>query len=167
MAAYFEKRAYKKKEFAEMIGLNPRAKNLNRDLKGKLKAMGFSEDDYQILKTEIIILWVPTTPEEKIPYLCRLLGIDTRVNAFNFATFVYCLLEEKDFQRMPWEERAKWLKDCYGIEVTERTLKGWTSKLMKCDTLIKDKTDFSWWTTTNVHGEKVRKELDNDDESIK
>lgn len=166
MAIYVEKRKYNKKEFAALIGVNPQANNLNRDLKRKLSGMGFSEEDYQILRTEIIILWVPQTPEEKIPYLCRLLGIDTQVDAYNFTTFVYCLLEEEDFQCRPWEERAIWLKDCYGIEVSESTLRHWCSKLMKEDTLIKNKDTYTWWSTTTIDGVKIREELADDDLSI-
>lgn len=166
MAIYVEKRKYKKKEFAEMIGVNPQANNLNRDLKRKLEGMGFSEEDYQLLRTEIIILWVPQTAEEKIPYLCRLMGIDTQVDAFAFTTFVYCLLEEEDFQCRPWEEKAVWLKDCYGIEVAESTLRRWCSKLMKEDTLIKDTDTYTWWSTTTIDGTKIREELDDDDLSI-
>ena len=130
--------------------------------------MGFTEgQDFQFPKRgQTAILWVPQLPQEKIPYLCRLLGIDSQVDAFSFATFVYCLLEESDFQCRPWEEKQLWLQECYGIEVHESTLRRWVSKLMKEDTLIKDKDTYTWWSTTSINGQKIREELADDDESI-
>lgn len=168
MAILIEKKTYTNKELAPLIGVNPQSTHIKRDITNQLTSMGFEEgEDFSFPKRGMVtILWVPTTPEEKIPYLCRLLGIDTRVDAFNFATFVYCLLEEEDFQYRPWEEKAIWLKDSYGVEVTDRTLRSWTSKLMKQDTLIKDTDDYTWWTTTTIDGVKIREELDDNDESL-
>lgn len=130
--------------------------------------MGFEEEQDFIFpkRGQTAIMWVPQLPEEKIPYLCRLLGINSQVDAYNFATYVYCLLEEEDFQCRPWEEKTSWLKDCYGIEVSDRTLRSWTNKLMKEDTLVKDKETYTWWSTTSIDGQKIRTELDDDDESI-
>lgn len=168
MAILIEKKTYANKELAPLIGVNPESAKLKRDITNQLTAMGFEDgEDFSFPKRGYItILWIPQTPEERIPYLCKLMGIDTRVDAFNFATFVYCLLEEEDFQYRPWEEKSVWLKDCCGIEVSERTLRSWTSKLMKTDTLIKDTDSYTWWTTTTIDGTKIREELDDDDQSI-
>lgn len=165
MAIYIEKRSYNKKKFAEMLGVNPNdSKHLNRNLQRKLEGMGFKEDDYQILRSEVVILWVPTTAEEKIPYLCRLLGIDKQVDAINFTVFCYCLLEQEDFQCRPWPEKAIWIKDCYGVDVTDRTLRAWCSKLMNDGEVVKDKDTFSWWTSTNINGDIIREEVMNEQE---
>lgn len=160
MAIYFEQRRYNKKEFAKMIGVNPDdSKHLNRNITNKLEGMGFQEDQFQVLRSEVVILWVPTTAEEKIPYLCRLLGVDKQTDSFNYAIFVYCLLEEDSFQCMPWAERVNWLRDCYEIEVSEVTLKRWISRLIKDEEVIKDTFTYSWWCSSNIDGVTVRTEV--------
>lgn len=165
---YVEKKTYQNKDLAPIIAINPDSSHLKRDITNQLISMGFKEaEDFMFPKRgQTAIMWVPQLSQEKIPYLCRLLGIDSQVDAFNFAIFVYCLLEEEDFQCRPWEERQSWLKTCYGVDVTDRTLRSWVSKLMKEDTLIKDKSTYTWWTTTSINGQKIREELDEDDEAI-
>lgn len=165
-----EKKVYKNKELATLIGLDPNTKRLKDAIKSRLNSMGFVQGEHYSFPEhqngKTAILWVPQTPQEKIPYLCRLLGVNTQIDSMNFCAFVYHLLNSEDFQCRPWEERAVWLKEVDGIEVTERTLRSWCSYLIKNDTLIKDTNTYTWWTTTSIDGEKVRTELADDDELL-
>lgn len=165
---YVEKKTYQNKDLAPVIAVNPDSSHLKRDITNQLIQMGYEEqEDFKFPKRGYTaIMWVPQSPEEKIPYLCRLLDIDSQVDSFNFATFVYCLLEEEDFQCRPWEEKQIWLRESYGVNVTDRTLRSWVSKLMKEDTLIKDKNTYTWWSTTSINGQKIREELDDQDQDI-
>lgn len=164
---YVEKQTYQNKDLAILIAVNPNSSHLKRDIGNKLDNMGFDKNGYSFPKRgQTAITWVPQSAEEKIPYLCGLLGIDSRVDSFNFAIFVYCLLEEDDFDCRPWSERSQWLKEVYDIEVSESTLKRWTYKLIKEDTLIKDKNNFSWWSSSSIDGQVIRTELDDQDQDL-
>lgn len=166
MSVYVEKREYYNKELAALIGLNPEATRLKRDIENKLTNMGFEKgEDFSFPKRGYtVILWIPQTPEEKIPYLCKLMNIDNRTDYKNFSIFIYCLLENSDFQCRPWENKALWLKEVYNIDVTRQTLYNWCNKLMKIDnSLIKDKNTYSYWRTINVNGEKIQIELNEEE----
>jgi hypothetical protein len=57
---------------------------------------------------------------------------------------------------MPWAERESWLRDNCGIQVSERTLRSWTNKLMDLGIITKDNNDYEWWCTTKFDGETIR-----------
>lgn len=164
-----EKKTYTIKELATLIGVGEQ-KNLKRGLTNKLNSMGFVEGEHYSFpkgtRGKVVIMWVPQTAKEKIVYLTRLLGQDVRSEPLGFALFVYHLMESDDFQCRPWEERANWLRDIEGIDVSEKTLRNWCNVLMRTDTLIKDTDTYTWWSTTTINGVKIREELADDDQSI-
>ena len=47
---------------------------------------------------------------------------------------------------MPWGERSVYMKKKYGIEVTERTLRRWFSKLIKNEIAVKGE-EVTYWRT--------------------
>lgn len=65
---------------------------------------------------------------------------------------------------MPWEERAKFLKDEFGIGISDRTLRSWCSRLLQTSTVVKDDLNKTRWITGYYNGEKYRELVDGDKE---
>lgn len=162
----FEERAYPRQEIGAILGVDPKDKKFADKIKRRLTNLGFIEnDDFIYTRKEVIILRIPKTIEERIEYLVRLLGIDRQVDVIAFSTFVYRLAFDPDFQTMPWEERATYLKDNDDIEVSEKTLRSsWGKKLIDLNIVMKDESDYEWWCTVNVDGTKVRSIVETDEE---
>lgn len=162
---YFQKRKYSKNEIAEILGINPANKNFKRMVETRLANLGFTEEDYKYIRGgEVIILWVPTELDEKIQYLVRLIGIDTRVDVKAFAIFTYLMMRELDIQGAPWQEKADFIRENYDIDVSEKTLRNWTNKLIELDAVIKDKNEFRWWCSTKINGEIIRYEVETEEQ---
>ena len=92
---YFEQRDYTRAEMAELLNVKLNSSHFKRDIETKLKHLGFERGrDYSFPERsqDITILWIPQTPSEKIKYLVRLLGIDTHVNPYSFALFLYGMI---------------------------------------------------------------------------
>lgn len=156
MSVYFEKRVYTRDEMGAILRVDPKDPKFATKVKTRLGNLGFSEEDYIYTRKDVTILWVPTKVDEKITYLVRLLGIDTRVNVHNFSMFLYGLIISEDLQAMPWPEKSAWMKDNWDIEVDERCLRRWTSKLIDLGALTKEKREGKWWCSSKIGGETVR-----------
>ena len=161
---YFEKRKYNKEEIAGILGIKNLKSNFKRSVTTKLANLGFSEEDYIYTPKDVTILWIPQTPNEKIQYLVRLLGVDSQVNVHNFAMFLYGMAVSEDLQTMPWQERSSWMKDNWDIEVDERCLRRWTSKLIELEFFTKEKREGVWWCTSKVDGQSVRTTVESDED---
>lgn len=163
---YFEKRRYSKEEICAMLNINPSGGNLAKNVKRKMSNLGFEEgEDYSYVRGgEVVILWIPTTASEKMQYLVRLLGIDKQVDVRQFAIFTYLMMRELDIQGAPWQEKADFIRDNYDIDVSEKTLRNWTNKLIDLDAVIKDKTEFRWWCSVRIGGEVLRYEVETEEQ---
>lgn len=162
-SVYFEKRKYSRQEIAEILELDPKDKNFSTKVKTRLSNLGFDKDeDFIYTSKEVTILWVPHSYEEKITYLVRLLGIDRQVDPLAFSTFLYRLALDgyNDCNKMPWVERAIWLKKECNINVTDRTLRSWTKKLIELKIITKDTSDYQCWRSTNIDGIIIRTPVD-------
>jgi hypothetical protein len=147
---YFEKRKYSREEMANIFQLDAKDKNFKAKLVRRMANLGFEEDDYIYTRKDVTILWIPQEPQEKITYLVRLLGIDSQVNPHEFAIFLYCLMHFEEYNMAPWQERADLLNMNYDINVTERTLRKWTNKLMEYGEIVKDTSNFEVWCSTTI-----------------
>jgi len=128
-------------------------------VKSRLSNLGFDKgEDFIYTSKEVTILWVPQSYEEKITYLVRLLGVDRQVDPIAFSTFLYRLALDgyNDCNKMPWAERAIWLKEECDINVTDRTLRRWTKKLIELDIITKDTSDYQCWRSEKFNGEIIR-----------
>lgn len=164
MAIYFEKRGYSREEIAEILKLDPKDKKFAQKVKTRLSNLGFEETDYIYTRKGVTILLIPQTTEEKIKYLVALLGIDKQVDSHAFAIFLYRMLWDEDYQRMPWKARTELLNEQDDLSYDERTYRNWTNKLIDLDILRKDKSNTSLWCSFNVDGQKVQEEVQPDDE---
>lgn len=163
---YFEKRKYSRQEIAELLNVDVKDTNFSTKVKTRLSNLGFDKDeDFIYTRKEVTILWVPHTYEEKVTYLVRLLGIDKQVDPIAFSTFLYRLALDgySDCNKMPWTERAVWLKEECDINVSERTLRRWTKKMIELDIITKDTSDYQCWRSTNIDGEIIREPVDTEE----
>lgn len=90
--------------------------------------------------------------------------IDVRVDIKAFACFLLAFSEVEGFEAMPWIEREKWLKEGYGVEVSERTLRKWCNKLLDTNTLAKFDNSKIYWMTSKINGETTRELVSGDEE---
>lgn len=81
-----------------------------------------------------------------------------------FSIFVYLMARELDIQGAPWEEKASFIKENYNIDVSEKTLRNWTHKLVLLGEIQKDKSEFNWWCTYVVNGQKIRIPVESEEE---
>lgn len=153
-----ECRFYPLAEIREITG-----KDRSRDIKRILTLWGYG---YQWKDRHgVCITKRPEAPMEKFTELMRrYLHIDSQIDPHHFACFLTLLLEDEAFSSMPWEERAWQMADCYGIDVSDRTLRNWASYLFKGDFLMKDKETRTVWCTETSGGLKVQYQVENPEE---
>lgn len=156
-------RAYSREEIADVLDVNIKDVNhFKRNVESKLLKWGYS---YEYSRKAVTITRVPTTAEEKLSeIMIRAFDMDVRIDAFSFAAFLYSLVVFPEFASMPWEERSKFLKDEFKIDISDRTLRSWCSKFIETNTLIKDSDNKTRWITGYLDGEKYRDQVDGDEE---
>ena len=105
----------------------------------------------------------PELPEEKLSeILIRELSIDVQVDPFAFAYFICAFSDIPHFASMPWEERSSAMRYKYDVEVSDRTLRNWCSKLI-ANGIIQKAGEKSFWKTEMVNGWKSRSLVLEDD----
>ena len=154
--------SYSRAEIAEILGVNIKDTNhFKRNVENKLTKWGYS---FKYSRKEVTITRVPTTADEKLAeILIRGYDLDIRIDTNAFAAFFYSLVVFPEFSSMPWEERAVFLKDEFGVCVSDRTLRSWCSRLLQTSTVMKDDSNKTRWITGYYQGEKYRELVDGDD----
>jgi len=93
------------------------------------------------------------------------LNIDIQINPKAFACFISAFHEIDHFDSMPWDERAVWLDCEYGIQITGRTLRSWSNKLIEKGIFLKSEQRTFW--KTEYHGRtKMRSPVDPENEEL-
>ena len=139
-----EKRFYAREEIAEFLNVNIKNKNFARDVKNILTNWGYG---YEYSRKGVNIFKAPTSAAERLSeIMIRNYGLDIQVDAKAFACFLVAFAEVECFDAMPWSEREKSMKECYGISVSEKTLRNWCNKLMRSNTIEKGGEKVYWCT---------------------
>jgi len=154
---------YTREEIANILGVNINDTNhFKRNVENKLIKWGYS---FKYSRKEVTITRIPTTADEKLAeILIREYNLDIRIDTNAFAAFFYSIVVFPEFSSMPWEERAEFLKDEFGVCVSDRTLKSWCSRLLQTSTVVKDDSNKTRWITGYYQGEKYRELVDGDKE---
>lgn len=151
---------YSKQFVAGIVGVELTDSHFSRKVQTTLTKWGYS---YKYSRKQIEITAIPTTPEEKLnEMLIRQLNIDVQIDIGKFATFVFLLLDDKEFASMPMGERAEILKTQYKIDVSEITLKRWYKKLVDNEIVISDNSEKTYWCSMYVGGVKSRLKVEKD-----
>ena len=156
-----EQRFYSRKEIAEVLGVNINDSNhFARNVRDKLTKWGYGFD----YKTEgVTITSIPLTPEERLAEIAiRQLNLDVQVNSYAFACFITAINEFEGFNSMPWEARANVLCSQYGVNVTDRTLRNWCSKLLEKNAVSKV-GGITYWKTTYDNKIKIQTQVQKSD----
>ncbi len=132
-------------------------------MEAKLRHWGYG---YDYSRSGVQITRRPETAEERLAeILYRHYEINVQTNPTAFACFMYALGEIENFDSMPWEERALTLLLEYHVQVCDRTLRNWASKLFKLEVLHKDGKR-NVWRTSYCNGIKVREQVEPDDPEL-
>lgn len=160
-----ECRFYPRQEIAEVLAVNLKDSNhFAERVKGKLEHWGYA---YKYHKIGVEITEKPETPEAKLKeILIRKLNLDVQINVYAFACFVCAFTDIESFSSMPWAERATLMKYQYDIDVTDRTLRSWCSKLIGNNIVQKD-GEVTFWKTESCGKYKFRRRVEPDDEEMK
>lgn len=95
----------------------------------------------------VVITKAPQTAKERLAEIMnRKFGLDIQVDVFAFACFMWMLLMVDGFDAMPWTVRAEEIEYWFGVEVTEKTLRNWASRLLATDNLHKSQDRTIWRT---------------------
>lgn len=150
-----EQRFYSRKEIAEVLGVNINDSNhFARNVKDKLTKWGYGF--VPLPREGITITSIPTTPEERLKEIAlRQFSIDVQTDAYAFACFLAAINDLEGFDSMPWEARAVVLQSEYDVQVSDRTLRSWCSKLMKKNAVAKEGGS-SYWKTFYRDGIKIQ-----------
>ena len=158
-----ERRFYSRSEIAEIVKRDPKSSHFARDVQTTLNKWGYA---YQYQRTGVEVTKQPETPEERLAeILIRKLNIDIQINPKAFACFISAFHEIDHFDSMPWDERAVWLDCEYGIQITGRTLRSWSNKLIEKGIFLKSEQRTFW--KTEYHGRtKMRTPVDPENEEL-
>lgn len=158
-----ELKTYTKQELGIILGI-PVDAHFARRIKTLLNNCGYK---YTYGKT-ITITYQPTTAIERFQeFVLRGLELDIRFNVYGFACFLDALITDIDFTAMPWAERVKVLKEDYEVEIDERTLRRWYTKLVDKNLVSKSPESAGFWMTIIADGETHRHKVEQDDEEWK
>ena len=159
-----ECRFYPRQEIAEALSVNPKdSKHFAERVKTTLDKWGY---EYEYSRSGVEITGKPETAEERLrEILIRKLNLDVQIDAYAFACFICAFTDIGSFDSMPWEERAELMKYKYGVDVSDRTLRNWCSKLISSN-IIQKCGKQTYWKTEIYGKEKYRSNVDPDDEDM-
>lgn len=159
-----ECRFYPRQEIAEALSVNPKdSKHFAERVKTTLDKWGY---EYEYSRSGVEITGKPETAEERLrEILIQKLNLDVQIDAYAFACFICAFTDIGSFDSMPWEERAELMKYKYGVDVSDRTLRNWCSKLISSN-IIQKCGKQTYWKTEIYGKEKYRSNVDPDDEDM-
>lgn len=160
MMKQLEVKTYTRQEIADITNTDINDKKFARKVRDILTNWGYS---FEYSRRSVNITRIPETATERLSELMiRCYDLDIQANTYDFAIFTYCLLADLDgFSSMPWEARSKYLDEAWNVRVSDRTLRTWCSKLIKTNTVYKDKGIKTYWHSFMSGGVKYQEELEN------
>ena len=156
-----ECRTYSRTEIAELLSVNPKdSKHFKRNIETKLQNWGYG---YEYTTKSITITSKPETPEARLrEILIRQLNLDIQIDTKAFACFICAFTDIEGFASMPWGNRELILQQRYKVNVTERTLRNWSTVLIRNEYLAKSE-ERTFWKTEMCGADKIRTPVPEDD----
>ena len=138
MLAQIEKGLYKNKDLASILQIS-NDKNFKRNIKKILNRNNYNEGvDFDSSKRGCILF-------------LHDLDVFTESKERNINIYLYCIVKDNYFNTMPWLEKPKYLKNKFGIDVSERTLYRIKDILVNDGIIEKDILNFSIWCSEKVN----------------
>ena len=158
-------RFYDLDEIAEATKSTRDSGQLKRDVTRKLDAWGYQYEWHN--RRGVTISAHNLTPEIRLKeLLVKRLNLSNETEPLDFAHFIIALSHIPGFDTMPWRTRASVMYNYTGKYVAESTIRGWTSKLIKADVVMKGGKD-ALWHTYRDNGIKRQEWVDIDDARYK
>lgn len=152
-----EQRFYSLAEIKKLMNTN-----LKKTVTNNLTKWGYHYE--WIARKGVNIIKIPdmTNPEEQLKsLLMRKLDLDIRTDFKAFSAFFFKTVDDELFLASPWGVKAKVLKDEFGIEVFDRTLRSYNSKLVEKGFMFKNTEKGKDWCTFYLNGEKYQEIVGN------
>lgn len=160
-----EIRTYERQEIAEITGVKLGSHNFIRDVRSNLEKWGYTCETPR--GGPVNITSRPTSAKAKLKeVMLRLFKLDTQIankneyrdGTLDFACFLDFMLNEPAAEMMPWATRHLQIKEMYGMEISEVTLRRWTSRLIRNDVFYQDpsRVGAAWWKTMVEGQEKIQ-----------
>ncbi len=162
--AMLEKRFYPRQEIAEIVGIaNLHDKHFAEKVKRYLDNRGYG---YDYSRNGVTISRTPQTAEEKLAFLLvEDVGLDTQINAYDFACFITAFSVISSFDSMPWASRTAFFNQHYNNQVSQATLQRWMRRLTESGNAERFSKGALWRTVVDDDGDKIQVRVDsNSDE---
>lgn len=152
-----EMRFYSRDEIGAVLGIPPKKDQFARDVKKRLTDDGYSFE--WLDRKGVIITGQTLSPERRLKrILVERIGLDTQVDAIDYAKFLTAFSMIDGFASMPQESRLAILCDYCGKDISESTLRRWIGKLVESGNAAKFKKG-ALWHTSNDNGRKIRRQV--------
>lgn len=133
-----EMRFYSRDEIGAELGISPKKDQFARDVKKRLANSGYTFE--WLDRKGVIIIGQTLTPEMRLKkLLVDRIGLDTQVDAVDYAKFLTAFSVIDGFASMPQESRLAILCEYCGKDISESTLRRWISKLVESGNAAKFK----------------------------
>ena len=136
--------------------------NLKKTVANNLTKWGYHYE--WIPRKGVNIIKIPdiSNPEIQLKsLLMRKLDLDVKTDFKAFSAFFFKTMDDDLFLVSPWKAKVKVLKDEFGIEVSDRTLRNYNSKLVEKGFIFKNTEKGKDWCTFYLNGEKYQKVVGN------
>ena len=149
-----ELRFYTLKEIIEATECKHHS-NSKRDVEKKLKDENYEYKWYDRKGVRILRHKEIDEPERLLKrLLVERLGLNTQIDAVDFACFVSAYQVIEGFAAMPWETRLQKLNEYFGLTESESTFYNWARKLFESENAKQLKKVALWHTTKDKNGKK-------------
>lgn len=137
--------------------------NFKRNVENKLNKWGYQ---YNYSRNSIEIVKAPEGAAARLTeIMIREFKLDIQIDSLAFACFIKAFDECDSFECMPWSEREAMIRAVYRVNVSERTLRSWSNRLIERGLLVKGVGERAVWRTVGVK-ESARRELVTGDEEL-
>lgn len=149
-----ELRFYSLDEMAAVLGrIRKPNDNFKRDAEAILKREGYTYEWLNRRGVEIISRELP--PQMKLKkLLMERLGLDSQVDALDFARYIVALFLIDGFASMPYDTKERVLFEIVGKDISNATLRRWAGRLYESENAYRSKRGSLWKTVTDEYGMK-------------
>lgn len=153
-------------EIAAALGRDKSASQFARDTKAYLKREGYTFEWINRKGVQIISREMP--PQMKLKkLLVERLGLDSQVDALDFARFIVAMFLVDGFASAPYDTKERLLFDITGKDISNSCLRRWVGRLYETQNAHRWKRGALWKTVTDEYGVKRQSRVQEFDDEYK